>query len=840
MMATWADVVAAEAADQGIDPAWAVAVMNQESSGNPNATGAPTPYGRAGGLMQLIPPTAQALGVQNVYDPVANAAAGVKLLKQNLAASNGDMAKATAAYYAGFHNTYNADVHRYVSQVNDKYQALQPQYPLPQASGGPTNMAATTQPQDGPDFGAIIQSKNWDAPASGSGEGPDFGAIMQQKGWVDTPPSTQEKPKTIAGAPDLTKTPSLLNDFGVGLKDVVSPIANAAESGAAWLANKAGLPGVAGAIQANQAGNAAQSQSDQAMAEPGLGGSLARGAGQIVASAPILMGGAEAAGAGLTAAGLPTVAGLVTGSGGAGVLGRGAALATSGALQGAGFNALTDRPVLPGAVAGAIGAPLLGAAGSMIGAGANAVGNMLRAPEGVATNNLLRAMRLDGLTPDQVIAKTASMGPNAVLADAGGPNMLRLADNAVIKGGTAAQTAQDVLGTRAAERGSRVVGAVQNATGQNGAIYDTIDGLIAQRSAEAGPLYDALKTIQPTEKQLAPLLPFIQSPRGQAALKDGLQILSDNALKNGQAFDPASIGLVKAADGTLMPAPGAQSFPVVQAVKEGLDDMVEGSRDLVSGKLPNTKSMNAVAGVRDAFTQAAKQSFPEYGAALQQWAGPSAARDAVLMGRRALNNDPEVTASIIQGMPDSQKEFFRQGVARALMDKVEANPSASVASILRNGVLQKKIAAGFGNDAAFQTFIDTIEQERRMMTTEAIGKGSQTAPRAMFDDTMNGPLPHALAAGRELLSGNVGRAGMSAIRAVQAARGGASPVTEETANMLLTPGNSAQIANRLMPTLTPGQLALAKAGSAANALTGGIGKGIQYYGLPSMAQRNGQ
>ncbi len=81
----------------GVDEKLIRAVLQKESGGNPIAV---SPKG-AMGLMQLMPETAQSLGVVDPYNPEENIAAGVKFLKSCLNLFCQDVALALAAYNAG-------------------------------------------------------------------------------------------------------------------------------------------------------------------------------------------------------------------------------------------------------------------------------------------------------------------------------------------------------------------------------------------------------------------------------------------------------------------------------------------------------------------------------------------------------------------------------------------------------------------------------------------------------------------------------------------------------------------------------------------------------------------
>ena len=111
----------------GLDEDFVKAVINQESGFNPNAT---SKCG-AMGLMQLMPSTAQGLGVTNAYDAEQNIEGGTKYLKGLMDRFNNDKSLALAAYNAGPNAVKKyggippyAETQNYVKSVLSKYDRM--------------------------------------------------------------------------------------------------------------------------------------------------------------------------------------------------------------------------------------------------------------------------------------------------------------------------------------------------------------------------------------------------------------------------------------------------------------------------------------------------------------------------------------------------------------------------------------------------------------------------------------------------------------------------------------------------------------------------------------------
>lgn len=119
----------------GLPAGLLTAVMNQESSGNPNAV---SPKG-AQGLFQLMPATAQAYGVTDPNDPVQSANAGAKLLGDLSKQYKGDLPSVLAAYNWGSGNLDKHGIDNAPAETKDyvsRIQGAMGQHPMQLADAG--------------------------------------------------------------------------------------------------------------------------------------------------------------------------------------------------------------------------------------------------------------------------------------------------------------------------------------------------------------------------------------------------------------------------------------------------------------------------------------------------------------------------------------------------------------------------------------------------------------------------------------------------------------------------------------------------------------------------------
>ena len=122
---TYADLFNEAAATYGVDVNLLTAIAKQESNFKADAVSS----AGAIGIMQLMPATAESLGVSDPYDARENIMGGAKYIRQMLDRYDGDVTLALAAYNAGSGNVAKyggvppfTETQNYVAKVTANYE----------------------------------------------------------------------------------------------------------------------------------------------------------------------------------------------------------------------------------------------------------------------------------------------------------------------------------------------------------------------------------------------------------------------------------------------------------------------------------------------------------------------------------------------------------------------------------------------------------------------------------------------------------------------------------------------------------------------------------------------
>src|ERR1700723_1027167 len=144
------EVVNTASATFHLDPDLVNSVIHAESGFNPHAI---SPKG-ARGLMQLMPGTANQLGVNDAFDPEANVPGGSRYLRELLQRYNFDLVKALAAYNAGPERVEQyqgvppfRETRAYVARIVHEYNTKKIAQEKAAAKQKPLSAHAATMPQ---------------------------------------------------------------------------------------------------------------------------------------------------------------------------------------------------------------------------------------------------------------------------------------------------------------------------------------------------------------------------------------------------------------------------------------------------------------------------------------------------------------------------------------------------------------------------------------------------------------------------------------------------------------------------------------------------------------------
>jgi hypothetical protein len=340
--------------------------------------------------------------------------------------------------------------------------------------------------------------------------------------------------------------------------------------------------------------------------------------------------------------------------------------------------------------------------------------------DGRAGRVVASRIKSDGMTPAQVAAQANKLPEGGTIADAGGENLQRLAEDLVTSPGRAANIVTSTLDKRQAGAAGRVEATLGQVLGQKPGGYHAARKEIARDlKTRSKPLYEAAEKVPVSITDN--MRGMMGRPEVEAAMKTAAKtIRSGNKVTGG-------------------------SFRFWDQVKKELDDAAnkafqKGAKNK-GGRIANTgKELLAEL----------DQQVPSYKAARALWQGDKKAEEALEAGRKFMREDAEITADMLKGMAEGERAMFKIGAARALRDKMLGrSDTADVAKAwFNNPLMRERIDALFDDPRVRAKLHRAMRSEQRMFETAAKAKansatarrqeGVQNLARETLDDGLKG------------------------------------------------------------------------------------------------------
>jgi len=345
----------------------------------------------------------------------------------------------------------------------------------------------------------------------------------------------------------------------------------------------------------------------------------------------------------------------------------------------------------------------------------------------------------------------AESGDDVAIADVGGINAQRMARAAANVPGKSTQIADDFVANRMAGRAGRMEKAADNLAPNR--FYESLDELSAAQRGKAGPLYD--EAFAPVSDKAGKvfaqwddrLQQFLDDPIVQQGMNKGIRIQQLEALAEGRPFNFQEYAVKGFDDAGKVIIEGTPNLRAMDAAKRGMDDILEGYRDPVTGKLNLDEMGRAINSVRkslvaklDDITTDSVTGRSAYKEARAAYAGPAAIKDATWMGRRFLRGDEEITRKTFANMTPAEQEAFQFGVRRELSKTIQSDTQSAPGKFAgKKADLWTRLEAIFPPErfAAFKRDIG-LEQQK-MQTERMVGPraGSHTTPMKQDIDELS-------------------------------------------------------------------------------------------------------
>lgn len=483
---------------------------------------------------------------------------------------------------------------------------------------------------------------------------------------------------------------------------------------------------------------AERSRDEQIPAGIRIPGEIAGGIASTFAAAPAVGAAGAATGATqfmarlpgwLKASGLGGFYGSLFGAGAAEEGGRAEGAAEGGAL---------------GAATGAVTYPLI----SGVAAGLSKAGGAVKArirPTTAAQDNLAEAIARDEMTPARVASRLRELGPQAMIADAGGENVRGVGRAVAGVPGPAANRAKIMLEQRAGGEAARIAKAVKKGIPVDD-YYAAEDAFLVNLREQAAPIYK--QAYEAHQSLTNPALNrLLTSKVGQQALGEARFINEAERASGASTYlgaidEELTQAAREAVDVGKMASPGRPgvikgfSLETWNQIKMGFDSLLDkpAYRNELTGRL--NKRGHAVDQMRrtllkelDKATGGEKSAYAK---ARGIYSGDAEVLGALRDGRKAMNLDPEQITRNLGSLSNAGAEAYRAGAARAMKDIVDKTPDMASATrrIFGNSRNRARLRAVFPDQDSYALLAKTLIAESRFAETKNfVLSGSQTAPR---------------------------------------------------------------------------------------------------------------
>lgn len=388
-------------------------------------------------------------------------------------------------------------------------------------------------------------------------------------------------------------------------------------------------------------------------------------------------------------------------------------------------------------VAGVTAGGLSAAAQNALGSVGQAAKNLRPDVDKTAAKIVGRALERDQMTGETLGKAQASLGPGAMLVEAGGPNVRGTMRGSIAAPGAARTEAQNAFDLRMEGSNARTTAALDSAISPNNSLAMTVDDLATQRSAAARPAYEAAG---------------IPGRRADLPKADRL-MLSDDVLTLFKDSPDVQAALRSARKVPELKGEPINSMAVLDRVYKYIGD-----KEQVAKRAGEGTRAGDLGAIRSRLAAAIGDENPAYINALDTYSAPSKLIDAAGKGREwfAKNADPQMAAKEFKAMSADEQQAALVGVrdwARTLAGRSDRGIAAE--RVWNGGDNRARLEAILGPEG-YAKLAKAMEVERNAVkTSRDINVGSRTTPMALeaADNALGGGVWQDLLAGRVLSAG---------------------------------------------------------------------------------------